>query len=45
MLRYFQKDLKSSILAKLQNKNFKLENFVQIIKKVVVTKTKANLWP
>lgn len=28
MLKYFQKSLKLSILAKLQNNNLELENFV-----------------
>lgn len=38
MLNYFQKGLRPSILAKLQNKDLKVENFVQIIKKAVVGK-------
>ena len=44
ILRYFQKDLRPSILAELQNKNHKLENFLQIVKKTVTAKAKANLW-
>ena len=43
MLRYFQKDLQPSILAKLQNKDLELKNFVQIVKKAVIAKAKANL--
>lgn len=45
MLKYFRKGLRPSILAKLQNKNLELESFVQIIKKAVIAKAKANLWP
>lgn len=45
MLKYFQKSLKFFTFIKLQNKNFKLKNFIQIIKKVVIVKTKANLQP
>lgn len=33
MLSYFWKDLKLSILAKLQKENLELESFVQIMKK------------
>ena len=40
---YFREGLQPSILAKLQNKDLKLESFVQIVKKAVVTKAKANL--
>lgn len=43
MLRYFGKRLKPFILAKLQNKEFEFENFAQMVKKIVVTKFKANL--
>lgn len=43
MLKYFQKDLKRSILAKLQNKNIEPESVVQIVKKTVIVKAKANL--
>lgn len=43
ILKYFGKDLISSILAKLFNKYLKLENFVQIAKKTIVAKVKANL--
>ena len=43
MLKYFQKSLQLSILAELQNENYKLEKFVQILKKIVVVKAKANL--
>ena len=43
MLRYFQKGLRPSILAKLQNENHELENFFQIVKKAVAAKAKANL--
>ena len=45
MLRYFRKGLKPSILAELQNKDLELESFVQIIKKTIVVKAKANLRP
>ena len=44
ILRFFWKDLKPSILAKLQNKNFELKSFIYIVKKIVVDKAKANLW-
>ena len=43
MLRYFREGLRPSILAELQNKDLELENFVQIVKKAVVAKAKANL--
>lgn len=43
MLKYFQKDLKFFILAKLQNKDLELKSFVQIVKKVVIANAKANL--
>ena len=43
MLKYFQKGLKPSIFAKLQNKNLELENFFQIVKKSTIAKAKANL--
>lgn len=42
MLRYFQKSLRSSILAKLENEDLELEIFIQIMKKTVIAKTKAN---
>lgn len=45
ILKYLQEGLKSSILAELQNKDLKLESFVQIVKKTVVAKVKANLRP
>lgn len=43
MLWYIQKDLKSSILAKLQNEDLELEGFTQMIKKVEVAEAKTNL--
>lgn len=43
MLKYFWEGLRLSILAKLQNKNLELENFVQIVKKAIVVEAKANL--
>ena len=43
ILRYFKKNLKTFILAKLQNENYKLKNFVQIVKKIIIAKTKAKL--
>ena len=45
MLRYFQEDLRPFILAELQNEDLELKSFVQILKKVVVPKIKANLQP
>ena len=39
----FQESLRLSIMAKVQNKDLKLENFFQIVRKVVVVKAKANL--
>lgn len=44
MLKYFWKDLKFSILVKLQNKDFKLEIFIWIVKKTVIAEAKTNLW-
>lgn len=43
LLKYFQKCLRLSILAKLQNENLKVESFIQIVKKAVVAKAKSNL--
>ena len=43
MLRYFQEGLRPSILAELQNEDHELENFLQIVKKAVAAKAKANL--
>lgn len=43
MLSYFRKNLRLSILIKLQNKNLELESFVQIVKKIVIAKAKTNL--
>lgn len=43
MLRYFWKSLQLFILAELQNNDLKLKNFVQILKKIIVIKAKANL--
>ena len=43
MLKYFQEGLRPSILAELQNEDHELENFLQIVKKAVATKAKANL--
>ena len=43
MLRYFQKGLRPSILAELQNEDHELENFLQIVKKAVAAEAKANL--
>lgn len=43
ILKYFWKGPKPFILAKLEKKNIKLKNFVQIIKNVVIVETKANL--
>lgn len=44
ILKYFRKSLRSSVLAELQNKNFELENSIQIVKKAVVNEAKVNLW-
>ena len=43
ILRYFKESLWPSILAELQNKDHKLENFLQIVKKAVAAEAKANL--
>lgn len=43
MLKYFQKSLRSFILANLQNKDLELKSFIQIMKKTVVAKAKVNL--
>ena len=43
ILRYFRKGLRPSILAELQNEDHELENFLQIVKKTVAVKAKANL--
>ena len=43
ILKYFQEDLRPSILAKLQNEDHELKNFLQIVKKVVIAEAKANL--
>ena len=43
MLEYIQKDQQPSILTKLFNKDQELKNFLQIVKKTIVTKTKVNL--
>ena len=45
MLRYFWNGLWFFILAKLQNKDLKLESFMQMVKKAIIAKAKANLWP
>lgn len=45
LLRYFWKDLRPSILAKLQNEDLEQKCFVQIIKKAVVPKANVNLQP
>ena len=43
MLRYFWEGLQPSILAELQNEDHELENLLQIVKKAVAAKAKANL--
>lgn len=43
MLRYFCEGLKSSILAKLEYQDLKLENFNQMVKKTINIKAKAVL--
>ena len=43
MLRYFREGLRPSILVELQNEDHELENFLQIVKKAVAAKAKANL--
>lgn len=45
ILSYFWEDLRSFILAELQNEHLELESFIQIVKKSVVAKAKANLRP
>ena len=45
MLKYFWKDLKPSILAELEHRDFELENFNQMIKKAVNAKAKLALQP
>ena len=45
MLRYFQKDLKPLVLAKLKHQDLELESFNQMVKKVVDAKAKSALWP
>ena len=42
ILKYFWEGLRPSILAKLQNKDFELGSFVQIVKKAVIAEAKAN---
>ena len=43
ILKYFQKDLRPLILAKLQNKYLELKSFFQLIKEAVIAKTKIYL--
>lgn len=43
MLKYFQKDLKLSILAELEYQNLELKSFDQIVKKIVNVKAKTAL--
>lgn len=45
MQRYFRKSLKLFILAKLKYQDLKLENFNQMVKKVVNVEAKAILQP
>ena len=45
MLRYFQEDLKLSVLAELEHQDFELENFDQMVKKAVNTEAKLALRP
>ena len=45
MLRYFWKNLKPSILAKLEHQNLELESFNQIVKKVINAEAKIVLQP
>ena len=45
MLRYFQEDLKLSVLAKLEYQDLKLESFNQMIKKTVNAEAKSALRP
>ena len=43
MLKYFQKSLRLFMLAKSQNKDLELKNFLQIVKIAIITKAKKNL--
>ena len=45
MLRYFQEDLKLSILAELEHWDLELESFDQMVKKAVNAEAKSALWP
>ena len=45
MLRFFQEGLKPSVLAKLEPRHLKLENFDQMLKKAVDAKAKSALRP
>lgn len=44
ILKYIQKNLKSFILAKLQEYDLELKSFISIIKKIVIVKVKTNIW-
>ena len=41
MLRYFREDLKPSVLAELERRDLKLENFDQMVKKAVDAEAKS----
>lgn len=43
MLRYFQKGLKPSVLAKLEHRDLKLESFKQMVKKAINVEAKVAL--
>ena len=45
MFKYFQKDLKPSVLAELEYRDLKLENFDQIVKKTIDIEVKSTLQP
>lgn len=45
MLRYFCKSLKPFIWVELEQRNLELENFEQLVKKVVKVESKTTLWP
>ena len=45
ILRYFREGLKPSVLAEWEHRDFELENFNQMVKKIVDTETKSALRP
>lgn len=45
MIRYFKKDLKLSIKAKIDQGATQLNDFKELIAKTIKAKAKADLWP